>query len=131
MSLPTVTGRGFLLSEGIELKYSQAGNAWARVPLAFKNRRSDGQGGWTHDKEIVLQGKVFGALAEFLADNVDGRQDIEVSGELYLETWEKDGETRTAVALNILSANPIARRERVSVSVPRRTDDDSDDSIPF
>lgn len=131
MSLPTVTGRGFLLTDGIELKYAASGNAWARVPLAFSNRRKQGDE-WVSDKEIVLQGKVFGPLAEFLAENIDGRQEIDVSGELYLEKWEKDGEERSAVTLNILSANPVKRRQPVAAASRSSysSNDDADD-IPF
>ncbi len=133
MSLPTVSGRGFLISDGVELKFSQSGNAWARLPLSFKNRRQvDGE--WTHDKEILLEAMVFGPLAEFLTEQADGRCEIDVTGELYTEDWtDKQGETKRSVKLNVHTANVVQRRERVAASSRSRdsfvTDDDSD--VPF
>lgn len=114
MALPTVTGRGFLLSDGVELKFSQAGNAWASLPLIFKNRRKVGDE-WTHDKEIKIDAKVFGPLAEALADAVEGRVDLDVSGEIYTEEWEdKEGNARTSLRMNVTSAWPVKARERVA-----------------
>ena len=128
MSLPTMTGKGFLLSEGVELKFSQAGNAWARLPLSFRNSKKDASGNWGHDREIKVDATVFGPLAEYLADNVEGRQDIHVSGELYTEDYEtKDGETRTAIRMNVLSAAPVGKA-RVAASVGSRA---ADDAAPF
>lgn len=96
MSLPTINGRGFLISDGVELKYSKGGVAYARLPLVFKNtRKVDDQ--WTHDKEILIQGTVFGRLAEELADVVSGRTDLYVSGEVYAEEYENKTYTRMTI----------------------------------
>jgi single-stranded DNA-binding protein len=96
MSLPTISGRGFLISDGIELKFSKNGVAYARLPLVFKNTRKTDEG-WTHDKEILIQGTVFGKLAESLADTVSGRTDLNISGELYTEEYEGKSYTRMNV----------------------------------
>ena len=88
MSLITAQGRGFLISDGVELQYSKAGTAWARLPLSFRNSRKTDDGKWTYDKEILVEGVVFGALAESLAEVVDGRTDLNVVGDLYTEEYE-------------------------------------------
>jgi len=80
-----VSGRGFLLTQGIELKFSKSGLAYARLPLGFKNARRGQDGVWTHSKEIVIEGTVFGALAEALAETVTSQQEIHFVGELYQE----------------------------------------------
>jgi single-stranded DNA-binding protein len=102
----------------VELKFSAAGNAWARLPLSFKNRRRDDAGNWSHDKEILIDGMVFGALAEFLADNMDGRGELAVTGELYTETFKKrDGSDGFGVKMRVLSAAPVGKvREKVAVA---------------
>lgn len=129
MALPQVTGRGFLISDGVELKYSQSGNAWARLPLSFRNRRQvDGE--WTHDKEILVEAMVFGHLAEYLADAMDGRGEITVTGDLYVEKWtNKENKEQTSVKMTVTAASPFGQaREKVTApaySAP------ADESIPF
>lgn len=122
MSLPTITGTGFLISDGVELKYSAAGNGWARLPLVFKNRRKDDSGNWTHDKEILIEGVVFGALAEFLADNMTERGDMAISGELYTEEYEG----KTKVRMNIKTAAPMgpAKAKVPAYSAPAPAEDE-------
>lgn len=124
MSLPQFSGKGFLLSDGVELKFSQSGNAWARLPLSFRNNKKDPNGNWTHDKQINVDATVFGPLAEYLADNVEGRQDIFVSGELYTEEYEaKDGTTKTALRLNVFAAAPAgAPRVKATAGASRASD---------
>lgn len=103
MSLPVVSGRGYLISDGVELKYSKSGTAYARLPLSFKNSRKTPDGTWTHDKEILIEGTVFGALAEALAEAVTSRQDLNFSGEVYIEEYEG----KKYVKANIHSAWPV------------------------
>jgi single-stranded DNA-binding protein len=101
MSLITAQGKGFLLTDGVELKFSKSGNAYARLPLVFKNSKKTPDG-WVSDKEIVVEGTVFGRLAEYLCEIVDGRQELYVSGDIYTEEWE--GKSR--VKMNIHTAWP-------------------------
>lgn len=131
MALPTLSGRGFLLSDGVELKYSTSGVAYARLPLSFRNSRKDADGNWSHDKEIKIEATVFGALAEALTDAVDGRTELAIHGEPYLEDWtDKDGNTRTSVRLNVTSVWPVstpAPRAAVSAGSARA----DSDAAPF
>lgn len=123
MSLGTFSGRGFLLSDGVELKYSKAGVAYARLPLVFNNSRKT-DAGWQHDKELKVDATVFGALAEWLTDQVDGRQQLHVSGELYQEDWtDKDGNTRTSLKLQVAAVSPA--------STQKSTTSNADSGVPF
>lgn len=122
MPLITATGKGFLLTEGVELKYSKTGNAYARLPLVFKNNRKTPEGTWVSDKEIIVEGTVFGKLAESLCEVVDSRQDLNVTGDLYIEEYE--GKQR--VKMNISSAWPAKEGGRSSfaaVGVSRPAED--------
>lgn len=128
MSLPTVNGIGFLISDGVDLKFTTAGKPWARLPLSFKNRKRNADGTWTHDKEILIEGVVFGPLAEYLTDNVTGRQDLHVIGELYTEEYE--GKVRVKMFVNAAAPfgapkKPDMVRAGAAVTVVQ------DDDCPF
>jgi single-stranded DNA-binding protein len=103
MSLPVISGRGFLISDGIELKFGKSGLAYARLPLSFKNSRKSPDGSWTHDKEVLIEGTVFGQLAESLAQVVTSRQELAFTGEVYVEEYEG----KRYVKANVLSAWPV------------------------
>lgn len=102
MALITASGKGFLLTDGIELKFGKSGTAYARLPLVFKNSRKTPDG-WVSDKEIVVEGTVFGKLAEYLCDTVASRQELHVVGDLYVEEYE--GKQR--VKMNVQAAWPV------------------------
>lgn len=127
MSLPTVSGRGYLISDGVEVKFGKSGNAYARLPLSFKNRRRTQDGQWTHDKEVLVEGVVFGALAEWLADNVTSRMDLNVTGDLYSEEYE--GKTRVKMVVH--AAAPAAGESRPKVAAAPASSSWSDDNPPF
>jgi len=102
MSLPVISGKGFLISPGVELKFGKTGTAYARLPLSFKNSRKTPEG-WTHDKEILIEGTVFGKLAEYLCEVVTTQQELFFSGEVYVEEYEG----KRYIKANIHSAWPV------------------------
>lgn len=126
MSLPTINGRGFLISDGVELKYSKGGVAYARLPLVFKNTRKTDEG-WTHDKEILIQGTVFGHLAEELNNVVSGRTDLYVSGELYTEEYEG----KSYIRMNVHSAWPAKEDGGTRATASVGAGADVHDNVPF
>ena len=103
MPLPVVSGKGFLISPGVELKFGKSGTAYARLPLSFKNSRKSPDGSWIHDKEILIEGTVFGRLAEYLCEVVTTQQEIFFSGEVYVEEYEG----KRYIKANINSAWPV------------------------
>lgn len=127
MSLPTISGRGFLISDGVELKFGKSGTPYARLPLVFKNRHRNGDGEWTHDKEVLVEGTVFGRLAEELADVVTTRTDINVIGDLYSEEYE--GKKYLKMLVHAAWPAKEDNAPRAPVSVGAASDDDDD--IPF
>lgn len=131
MSLASLNGRGFLLSDGVELKFGKSGMAYANLPISFRNNKKDpATGVWSHDKEFKVDVVVFGALAEALAESVDGRTELMVQGEPYFETWtDKEGRERTSVKMignAVWPTKPAERRVSAGFgSAPR------DDEAPF
>lgn len=106
MSLPILTGRGFLLSEGVEIQVSErTGVSFARLPLSFRNNFKNDQGEWTFSREIRVDATVFGDLAEYLAEHVTERQELFVAGEPYTEEYEG----KTYVKLNVLAVHPVEK----------------------
>lgn len=126
MSLPVVSGRGYLISDGVELKFSKSGVAYARLPLSFKNSRKTPDG-WTHDKEILIEGTVFGYLAESLAQAVTSRQEIAFSGEVYVEEYEG----KKYIKANIYSAWPVKEERVAAVAAAPRASSSRGDDLPF
>lgn len=124
MSLPYLHGKGFLLSDGVELKFSKNGNAYANLPLSFRNNKKDASGQWTFDKEIKVEVTVFGALAESLCEQVSGRTELAVAGQPYFETYtDKNGNDRVAVRMVADSVwptkeGPRAKQADEAVQVP-------------
>lgn len=124
MALIPFAARGFLINRnGVEVKFSKNGNAYARLPLVFKNRRKVGDE-WVSDKEMVVDGTIFGKQAEVLADLVTGMQDLNVSGELYTEEYEG----KLQVKANIFSAWPAKEEDRQPVSASRAS---ASNDLPF
>lgn len=125
MGLPAIQGKGFLVTDGVELQFSKSGTAWARLPLGFRNAKRTEDGKWTHDKEVLVEGVVFGPLAEFLADNVTERQELWVLGELYTEEYE--GKLKTKMMVR--AAHPAgAPKQKQPVAAARAK---SSDDWPF
>jgi single-strand DNA-binding protein len=113
--LPQISGRGFLISKGVELAYSNAGVAYARLPLSFAHRVKDGDSDeWVTKNDILIHGVAFGELAEYLAQAVpDGQHaEIDVVGEVYFETYEnKDGEEVPQVKMTVSAAGVVEERQ--------------------
>ncbi|BCO56139.1 hypothetical protein MINTM005_13830 [Mycobacterium intracellulare] len=106
MSLPMLSGKGFLLSEGVEIQVSErTGTSFARLPLSFRNNFKNADGEWTFNREIRIDATVFGDLAEYLAEHVTERQELFVAGEPYTE----EHEGKTYIRLNVLAAHPVER----------------------
>lgn len=126
MSLPTLSGRGFLISDGIELKYSPNGTPYARLPLVFKRqKKNERTGHWDTQAEILIEGTVFGYLAESLNEVVSGHTEMFVSGEVYTEVY-KD---KQYIKMHVNSAWPV-KEDRAAAAVGAGSDDDAE-RFPF
>jgi len=128
MSLPSVSGKGFLISDGVELKFATSGTAYARLPLVFKNTRNV-DGNWIHDKEVLIEATVFGPLAEWLAETVTSRAEMYVTGDVYVDEYKtKDGVTKQSLKMTVASAAPVKVREKTGAATGFRS---NNDDVPF
>jgi len=113
MSLPTISGRGFLISD-IDFKFLPSGQAVANFPVAFnKSKKNEQTGEWDRTHEIVFRAAAWGKLAEFIAENFSEKTEIELSGEVYLRKYPKqDGTEGQSVELTVRTVGaPIVKRD--------------------
>lgn len=102
MGALTTTATGFVISEP-ELAFSPKGTAYVRLALAFGTPKKNMDGSWAKEKAnaIVTNATAFGDLAEFIAEKVQKLTEVEVSGIVYEDTWEKDGETKKSIKMTV------------------------------
>ena len=118
--LPQFTGRGFLISKGAEVAYSNGGTPYIRLPLAFSKRvKNEQTDEWETKNEIIVQAVAFGGLAEYLGSDIPEGQhcEIDVVGELYFETYEnKDGEEVPQIKATLSAAGVVPSRDNTNRS---------------
>jgi len=79
-----------------ELRYSQAGKAWATFSVAVNEYGKDKSGEKTEHTSF-FNCKLFGDAAENFAASVDKGNRVMVTGTLKMEKWtNKDGEEKTS-----------------------------------
>lgn len=74
-----------------ELRYFESGKTVANFSIAVDNRQGE---------TLWIAVKVWGKGAEVIGNYVKKGSQIIVNGELQQESWEKDGEKKTKIALN-------------------------------
>ena len=83
-----------------DLKWGQSGTPWCRVNVAVNTRRRTKSGEWEDGDTTFIVLKVFGKLAEKLADVTSKGDSVIATGDLEVDEWTtKDGETRRDVVL--------------------------------
>lgn len=119
-----------------EAKYLANGNAVSSFSLAVDGRKKD--------QTMWLKVEVWGKAAQTVADYVKKGSSIIVSGELSIDTWEKDGKTNMKPKLNcsnftFIGGNDRGGNKNESFSKPAATarqaskqpEPEYDDEIPF
>jgi len=93
----TITGN---LTADPELRFTPSGAAVAGFTVAFTPRRFDKTTGeWTDGTTTFLPVAAWRQLGEHAAESLRRGSRVVVTGSLITETWEKDGEHRSAVKL--------------------------------
>lgn len=106
MALPLLTGTGRLTADP-ELRFTQSSKAVCSVPLAFNSRRLNQQTQQWEDGDVMyVRGTAWERLAENIVESLTKGMEVNVSGELRTETWEKDGVKHERTALMIRSIGP-------------------------
>ena len=90
--LPIITGEFGVVKEP-EIKFSDKGNAWAKIRCSAKDRKRDAQGNWT-DADPLYINVIVGNGAENLVESVLPGDTITVQGRLKMREYEVDGQKR-------------------------------------
>ncbi|MFE0727909.1 single-stranded DNA-binding protein [Streptomyces antibioticus] len=105
MPLPHIEGIGRLTADP-ELRFVASGKAVANISIAFNSRRKNERGEWEDGDTLFLRGSVWERLAENVAESLAKGMEVAVTGELYTESWEKDGQKHERAAVRIRSIAP-------------------------
>lgn len=110
MTQITVSGNA---TSAPEIKFTQAGKAWARFGIAENHRRKNDRGEWEDVRTDFHDVSVWGDLAEAVADQVAKGAPVTVTGELKSRKNDDGrvfwGIEARSVALRVLPAKRDAR----------------------
>lgn len=106
-TLPLITGEFGVVGDP-EIRFNNAGKAWAKVRGSFKERVRDSMGNWT-DGERMFIDIILNVGAENLVESVRAGDSLIVTGRFMIRKWQdKDGNDRYS---------PEIRADSVGVSL--------------
>ena len=89
------------LTRDIELRYSQAGNAIAKLGLACNDSWKDKDGN-KHEEVLFIDGTILGRAAEVENQYLSKGSKVLISGKLVLEQWQdQNGQNRSKHSIKI------------------------------
>lgn len=137
MNVWTFTGN---LGNDAEVSYTQGGTAVCQISVAVKSGFGD-KARTTWVKAALFGKRAEGGIVQFLKKG----QQVAVSGEAFIDEWEKDGQKRSMLKVNISeidliggsgaqNTNQAPQQRQSSPQAPQQQAgglDDFNDSIPF
>jgi single-strand DNA-binding protein len=123
MALPRVSLEGGLVRDP-ELRFTQAGKAWASCRVATKDRVRGADGQWTDGPATFIDVVCFGRIAENLAESAAQGDLIVVEGRLQQNDYEKQDGTKVtsyrivADSIGVALTFGAAKTARVSGDAP-------------
>lgn len=111
------------LSRDVKLGETNAGKPYAEFGVAEEHRVRDeaAPGGWRDGNTEFHNVKVFGKLAERLADTLQKGDRVVVAGDLVTQQYEgRDGESRTGVQVQATSVGVSPRFENIAIDRSHR-----------
>ncbi len=92
-----VTAQG-IVGKDPDLKFSKAGRAWCKFPIAVTERKKGQDGQWEDGDTLWLDVISFGSPAEVAADTISKGNRVIVVGSLKRNEWEmQDGTPRVSL----------------------------------
>lgn len=116
MSLPNLSGTG-RLTQDPALRFTPGGKAVVEIQIAFNARKfnRDTQQ-WEDGSVCYLRATAWEQRAENIANTLSKGDAVAVSGRLKTESWEKDGQKRSAQVLELDSCGPDLDRATATVN---------------
>ena len=109
------------LTRDPELRFSNAGLAFASLGFAHTPRKRDHNGQWVDGDTIWLDITCFGQVAENVAESFSKGDRVVAIGSLTLDSWE-DKETGDKRSKHKMLADMVCASTRFSVVTSRRAD---------
>lgn len=114
----TVIGR---LTQDPELRFTPSGAAVANVSIASNARRFDKNSNeWKDEPATFWRGSVWRDAAENVAESLQKGAAVIATGVVKSREYEKDGQKRTALELDIEAIGPDLRWATAKVEKPQR-----------
>lgn len=139
MNVWTFTGN---LGNDAETSYTQGGTAVCQMSVAVSSGYGDRKK-TTWVKAVMFGKRAEGGIVQYLKKG----QQVAVSGEAYIEEWEKDGQKRSMLKVNVndidltggnsgaQNQNQAPQRQQSSPQAPQQSQNDGfadfSDDIPF
>ena len=99
-----------------DLRYTQSGTAVASFTIASTPRTYDKASGQFKDGEtLFLRCSIWRDYAEHVAESLRKGMQVIAQGKLVQKSWEKDGQKRTSVELQVDEVGPTLRWVTVEV----------------
>ncbi|WP_053387016.1 single-stranded DNA-binding protein [Leucobacter japonicus] len=106
---PLITVVGNLVADP-EPRVSQAGKSWVTFRIASTPRVRDRQSGdWSDGEALFLGCRAYGAIADNIAVSLVKGTSVIVQGRLTQQSYEKDGQQRTGLNLEVEAIGPELR----------------------
>ena len=128
------------LTRDPELRYTPKGTAIAKLSLAV-NRRWTGEDGQSREEVTYVDIDAFGKQAEVISKYFRKGSRIYIEGKLRTEKWEKDGQKRQKIIVEVAAFEFIDRKDDHSAkssapapqaaAKPARQAPDTSDDVPF
>lgn len=115
--LPTINGEFSVVMEP-EIRFTDKGNAWAKIRCLAKDRVRDSNGNWADGDPLFIDVVVGGKQAQNIIESISKGDLVTVTGRLKQRNWEEDGQKKATVQI---SADIIGVSTRFEAVRTRRT----------
>lgn len=120
------------LTRDAELKYTNGGMAICEFALAVNGSKKQGDE-WVNEAHF-FDCTMFGRQAEAVQKYLTKGKSVVISGRLKQDRWEKDGQKRSKVGVNVNDLKLMSSGEKQSdrpAPQPSQSSDEYSDDIPF
>lgn len=117
------------LARDIEVRTSTTGMSIGNFTIAVNDRIKNNQTGQWENYPNWINCTIFGARCDGLAPYLTKGQKVLIAGRLHYSSWEKDGETKSRISVNVDDIELIrAKRADEPAETSEVADDDG---LPF
>lgn len=114
-----------------DLRFTPNGAAVAKFTVAYTPRTRTEGGEWKDGEPTFLDCQAWRQLAENIAESLTKGARVIVAGRLRTERWEKDGEKRSRIVLDVDGAGPELTYATAKVNKMTRTGNDTAPDDPW